>query len=472
MKNTKYRFNTLCIYDYRGVEDHLSAMAAKGWRLEKAGSQFWKYRRAEPAQARYAVTYSADASQFNPGPTEGQQSLEELCGAAGWEKVSDWFQMQIFCTEDPNAVPLETDEGLRLENIHRAMRKNFLPSSVVLLAIGLLMSWSFLGTLCVRPLRIFQRNGSLFSGLLFVLLTLLEIYTLCHYYGWRRKSRQSIEDGEPCAPIDTGAYQRLNRWGMVLVGVLSVLYLLMEFFSNSGEYVSFFLLHIALFLVITFLIRKTTAVLRNQGVSKGWNMAGTLIAYVVLCTILTGGIVWGGIHFGWFSGRSGETYTYQHMEFDVHPREDAPLTLSGLTGEDYKHVSRTLRNEGSFFLPEWSYREYVFNNTEEEDPDVWPGSVHLSYTIYKPRARWLYDATLKDLTATEKNGPYQVFEWSWREDDAAPWGAEAAYRRYLQEDTLNTWILAWPGKIVSVSLDWPPADGEKALIAERLGPEA
>ena len=142
MKDVKYRWNTLCLYDYRSVEDHLSAMAAQGWRLEKAGNTLWKYRRADPAPVRYAVTYNVGASQFNPGPTEGQESLEELCNAAGWTKVCDWAQAQIFFTEDKNAVSLETDEALRLQNIHRSMRKNFLPSNLVLLLIGLWMSSS------------------------------------------------------------------------------------------------------------------------------------------------------------------------------------------------------------------------------------------------------------------------------------------------------------------------------------------
>ena len=55
MKNVTYRWNTFQLYDYRGVEEHLSAMAAQGWRLEKASGSLWKYRRAEPASLRYAV---------------------------------------------------------------------------------------------------------------------------------------------------------------------------------------------------------------------------------------------------------------------------------------------------------------------------------------------------------------------------------------------------------------------------------
>ena len=36
MRNTKREFCSYLIFDYRGVEAHLSQMAARGWRLETA----------------------------------------------------------------------------------------------------------------------------------------------------------------------------------------------------------------------------------------------------------------------------------------------------------------------------------------------------------------------------------------------------------------------------------------------------
>ena len=62
MKMTKYRMEDRQLYDFKGVEKHLADMAAKGWRLERAGRHIWKYRRAEPAKVRYAVTYCLVAS--------------------------------------------------------------------------------------------------------------------------------------------------------------------------------------------------------------------------------------------------------------------------------------------------------------------------------------------------------------------------------------------------------------------------
>ena len=465
MKDTKYRFETLCLYDYRGVEEHLSSMAAQGWRLEKAGNTFWKYCRAEPKKVRYAVTYSATASQFNPRPTEGQRSLAELCEAAGWRKVCDWFQMQIFCTEDPDAVPLETDEALRLENIHRSMRKNFLPSNLLLLAIGLFMSVSFLGTLFLNPLRIFEQNSKFLTGPMVIMVAILGIYTLLHYYGWRRRSRRSVEDGGPCAPVNTRAHQRLNHGGLALVGLLVVLYLLMELFTGGRGMLLFYAVYIFLFLLVVFLVRQSTAFFRHCGASKGGNIAGTLIVDFVLVSVLIGGLSYGAIHFDWFFGSgTGETYRFRDMEWNVEPARNFPLTISDLTGETYEHIYRACRDRGSFFLPERSYWERVVH---ENGPGR-PLPLELYYTVREPRLAWLRDALVEEETAVKS---YPHWESRYAAEDPGPWGAEAAYLRYLDGEPSGTWLLVWPGRVVGIYLEDPPTDREKAVIGQCLAPK-
>lgn len=469
MRDTKYRFETLCIYDYRGVEEHLSTLAARGWRLEKAGRSFWKYRRAEPGRkVRYAVTYSADASQFAPGPTEGQKSLAELCEAAGWSKVCGWGQMQIFSTEDENAVPLETDEALRLENIHRSMRKSFLPANIGLLVVGLLLSALFLYTLFTNPFRIFESDSNLFTGIMFLLLSLLESYTLCHYYLWRRRSRRSIEDDGPCAPIDTKRYQRLNRRALALLYILCVLYLLTLVF-RAGRYAVFFLVYTALLVLLILAVRKTTDLLRNRGVSKRWNIAGTLAADVVLTIALVIGMSWAVLHLGVSSQR---TYEYRGNEWDAEPVQGAPLTLADLTGRDLAHVRRLYYETGSIFLPHEMYRETALF----EDGSVRRELLHLDYEVWSPKFDWLQEALLEDalkdaelyiseLPAFHKSQCYEP-------EDPSSWGAEASWRKYWDGTALNTWYLVWPGRVVCISLKEPPTEAEKAAVLAYLGPEA
>ena len=89
MKNTKRRIEPLPFYDHTGISRHLEKMAAKGWMLEKLNGFCWQYRRMEPQQLRFAVTYFPTASQFAPAPVEGLQTFWDFCAEAGWILAAD-----------------------------------------------------------------------------------------------------------------------------------------------------------------------------------------------------------------------------------------------------------------------------------------------------------------------------------------------------------------------------------------------
>ena len=466
MKNHKYRLENLVIYDYRGVEEHLSQMAAKGWELEKAGFSFWKYRRIEPAQIRYAVTYSPDASRFNPGPTVGQQSLEELCAAAGWKKICDWNQMQIFSSREEHPMPLETDEGLRLENIHRAMKKSLLLGNLVLLLLALFWGVSIWGTLFTAPFKVLSSNGKLFSGSMWTFLALLELYTFAHYFLWRRRSLRSIADGGGCVPLGRGC-QIVNKLSWAVLALLLAGVLLAGLiFGNRGS-ILYLSMYMSLFFVVVFLVRKTTELLQNRKVSKGANIVGTLVVDVVLCLALIGGLAYVSIHFGWFSKDSGETYEYQNRDWDAHPVEGAPLTLSGLTGESYAHIRREWVREGSLLLPSWSFWERAL----PEDSDEARG---MAYTIWDTENSWMYQSIVDNFQEKSK----LVFSayWMGRPENPADWGVEAVYRRYFigsgGESPESVFLLCQPGRIVRLELDGEPSAAERQRTVQALFPES
>ena len=469
MRNMKYRWNTFCLYDYRGVEEHLSSMAAQGWRLVKVGNTLWKYRRADPAEVRYAVTYSDSASQFNPEPTEGQQSLAELCAAAGWEKVSDWAQMQIFSTADPAAVPLETDETLRLEGIHRSMKKSFLPANIAILLLLLFVARDFFLALFTRDLYgMVKSSASLFAAAISLPAVCLQIYILAGYFLWRRRSRRSVEDGGACLPVGRG-YRRANLGMWILIAVLVAAYLLTELSSGGRGAALYFVLYMTLFSLLVFLVRWTTALLRKRKVSKTANMAGTLVVDFVLAFALIGGLTHTALNHNWFSSAvgSGETYEYQGGTWDVSPRQDFPLTLTDLTGERYDHVSREVSNRGSLFVSERRYSETALLH----DGHTVCG---LSYTLYETGFPSVQKSMLEDLLEDDPLKFRGMTIWTRRyvPEDPAPWGAEAVYRRYYDEDPTDAWLLVWPERVVGISVDCPYTDKEIAIIAAHLGPEA
>ena len=129
MKDVKYKLIDTLLYDYSLIEEKLTQLSAEGWHLEKLGTLAWKFRRGESKQVRYAVTYAPSASAFNSRPTEAEEDLADLCAQAGWVRIANQAQLHVYRNDDPNAVPLETDEGERLKTIRRSMKKHFFPQS-------------------------------------------------------------------------------------------------------------------------------------------------------------------------------------------------------------------------------------------------------------------------------------------------------------------------------------------------------
>ena len=133
----KRRLEIFAFYDSEGIAAHLNHMAQKGWALQSIDTTFWTYEAIEPENRTYGITFFPDVSAFDTKPTEALQDFIAYCEEAGWHYVTQLSQMQIFYTTNENPIPLETDESLRLEITHKAMKKNFLPGILALLALCL-----------------------------------------------------------------------------------------------------------------------------------------------------------------------------------------------------------------------------------------------------------------------------------------------------------------------------------------------
>lgn len=474
MKETRKRLESFNLYDYQGVEAHLEAMAARGWRLVKTGNSLWTYRRAEPAAVRYAVTFQ-DASQFDPLPTEDQKVLEGLCEAAGWEKVCDWQQMQIYATEAEHPVPLETDEALRLELIHRVMKRHVLPANWVLLALSLVMNVLTLRTALRSPIKLLESNAQMFGLLMYAFLTLLLLSNIGTYWLWRRRSEKSVAAGGACAALGRGC-----RWwplaSLALVLLAAAGYILLEVRFAHAPYALFFAAYMAAFLLLAAAVQGTRNYLKRRRVSRGVNRAVTLAVDFVLAFLLIGGLVFGMVRTHLLSQTTGQQYSYRGEDWDLDP-VPLPLTISDLTGKDYNHTRRRWDRQGTPFLEIQDCQETVAE--EEGDLRLW-----LNYKIQEPRGQWVYDLALESLLAPHTDQLF-LFTTSWREEDPAPWGAETVWRQYAgsEETATMTWVLCWPGRIVTVNLDlypFHPEDGSpeqpqpdpetKALVGRALGP--
>ena len=453
-----------CIYllfDYRGVEEHLMKMAARGWRLEKVGTYFWTYRRAEPAQVTYAVTYLPDASQFDPDPSEQQASLAELCAAAGWTYVTNWSQMQIFVNERPDPVPLETDESVRLEAIRRSMKKDFLLWNRVLLALAAVMTILQIKTLVTDPIHLLSSNSGLITAVLWDAVVVQAAATLLTYRRWCRRSAASVARGGPCADPGRGL-RRLNRVVLWLAVLCLAFFFVSSAASADGGTVLFLLCYLAVFVLLAYLVNRVRRYLQREGVSRRANLGITLLVDVVLAVVLVGGLTGGYLALslnGTFSGR--ETYTYDGREWDADP-EPLPLTLEDLTGESYAHIRRGRYGSGSFLVREDNCHENVLDGQGD-----WK---FLDYTVTTTALPALGDLAAEHVLKERTDRGYHDYA----ETDPAPWGAEAAYRLIYDDGwdryATDNYLLCWPDRVVEISLtDVDVTPEVMAAVGEKLG---
>lgn len=208
MKNKVKRMINFRIDHYRDIEIKLEKLAEKGLFLEACGAFLWTFRRGEPQKIKYTVTYFSEGSLFNPSITDNQQTYFEYAKAAGWNFVTQYNQMQIFCNEAENPVPFETDEREKFENINKCMKKSLLPSMILLIAVFLFNLVMQLNSFKLNPIDFLADTSRLLSGVMIFTVLIYEFYSLIDYFAWCKRSDRSIANGGSCIE-NTGLLHRI-----------------------------------------------------------------------------------------------------------------------------------------------------------------------------------------------------------------------------------------------------------------------
>lgn len=463
MLRTKRRMEFFAFYDDQGIARHLERMAQKGWLIERINNYFWTYRKIEPQRLRFAVTYFPEASDFNPGPTENQQTFLEYCESAGWQFAAQWCQMQIFYSENPAAVPLETDEFSRLQNIHRCMRKNFLPGNIVILILmGILMGLQLL-SVPRDLLSLLAENARLITVTMLLLAILSEAGMLLGYYFWRRRSLRSVANGGSCAR--GGRFQhRLGGPVWLLVLLLLALYL-----CSVGAYWPVILICAAMFSGITAITLAARAIMRKKGFAKETNIAAT--AVLILFLSIGFGVGLPGLSdwmrdSGLFEKQPAYIYTTQtgssSWDWEVYA-DPIPLKVEDLRPTDYPHYSYELTERSSPFVS-------VLKASQTGFPDGYENDERLVYTVVRLKQKVWYRPVLDSMLRAEERFRYDGEQDTFLLVEAPQWGAEEVYQRHIDGQPQPEYYICYaPDSILQLDLSWEPTAQEIAVIREKLG---
>ena len=188
MKHTKREWMPLYSFlDRKRVTDHLADMAARGWMLDRLGTWSWHYRRTEPKQLRFAVTFFAGAGRFSPAPAAGLDTFQDYCAQAGWHRAASSDQVQVFYSEDPAAVPIDTDPAAELENIRRSIGKPMIRNYLALLLLCLLEVAFQCYQIWTDPVDTLASPTALLAATAYLPLLVLTLASLLLYRRWQRR---------------------------------------------------------------------------------------------------------------------------------------------------------------------------------------------------------------------------------------------------------------------------------------------
>ena len=463
MRNVKYKLFFFSMYDHTGICKHLENRAAKGWMLEKTGTFAWKYRKCEPKQVHFSINYFPKASEFAPGPTEEQKTMFSYCEQAGWKHIDTVAQMQIFCNEGQEPVPLETDAATQVDIISKAMKSSFLPAQILLFALGVIQLGMFLVRFLEHPIRILTNKMNLCSGVCWIGVIFLTVMEFANYFTWLKKAR--------IAAAEEGRFVETKSFPKVQMAVLVIVFGMMIYAGLSSADVAgistlmFVLLYIPiLFGGVNLMKRFLKSWKVSTGVTRTLTFATSFVLSFALM-FLGVRLVMNTVQDAMRKQSDVETYEHGGITWEIH-HDELPLILEDFMDVDYEEYSYELKVNETLFAA-----EYEASQSPKMDALTYPD---LDYRIVEVKVPLFYemcrDEMMEEVERWRNASGYieEEFRNQYKETDARIWKAEEAYREYVGNEPLANYLICWDNKVLEISFDQSPTEEQIGIVVDKL----
>ncbi len=461
MRQYKYMFPQFTFYDRTGIRKIMEAQAEKGWLLDRVSNFSWRFRRIEPKKIRFAVTYFPRASAYDPHPSDAQQDLLEFCAHSGWTLAATAAQMQIFYTERQDAIPIETDPALELENIHASAKKNYLPAYFTLGVLAVMQLILQIAQLVQFPLDQLSRNTTLFNFLsMGILLTMFLTETL-GYFRWYRRAKKAAESG---VFLETRGNRKFVL-GLLTVDLALFALLLISMESRIALVMALYGLVMVAVFAITFGVHGW---MKKRGASASSNRIATIVVSTVLATVTVSALVFlaiSTVRSGlWDSERVVGTRQWGSFTFDIY-NDPIPLKVEQLMEVPTGDYSYEAREETSLLLGVSEYFQQIYGPSEYPD---------LNYIVYSTKIPFIQELVRRELLAPSNyvsqidvNG-VEYYD-TYVSINAADWGAEEAWQKQCMDIRYRDYVLFFEDCIVKIQPGWDMTAKQMRIVGEILG---
>lgn len=462
MKDTKRRLEPFSFFDHTGISVHLEKMAAKGWMLEKMTNTGWVYRRIEPKALHFAISYYPKASEFDPEPSEEQRMFHDFCAHTGWKLVCTSAQLQVFCNDRENPTPIETEPELELQAIHASAKKSFIPSYIVLLVCALLNNALWVSSLLGDPIALLSSPTKMFTGLSFQILAILCVAELICYFLWLSRAKATAEHGEFLKVPGTSKFQKA---ALVVVGAAALYWIISNvvFGDTLQRWVALFM---GIYMPALFaIVNAVKEFLKRKKASRGVNRTITMLTSFIIAFGMMGLITFGTLYassHGLLIDKGEETYEHGGRTWVIH-QDELPLVVEDLVTVEYNDYIKERSGDMSLILGQLEMWQ-----RPRLDAKNYADIPQLEYTLTIVRFPALYEMC-KERLMYEQEVFQTLDEQEYKAENAAPWGANEAYRLYDPEyGARNDYLLCYDGLLVEIHFDWEPTEEQMAIVGEKL----
>ncbi len=438
----KRRIELFAEYDCTGISRHLEKMAAKGWMIESVSNySCWTYRRIEPKKVHFAVSYYGNATVYDPQPTEKQEQFYEYCAHTGWELICTKGPIQIFCNEQENPVPIETEPMLEVEAIH-TIAKGTLVVVWTTLICGILMLAAEMLEM-QRPHMFLASPSAPYLGVLYLILFAVCGVELISYSRWHKKAKLAAEQGEFCSTFSTA---KIQKWLMMLLGIAFVAWITDTMLLGDKEKKTIVLVMVGGVALLLVIVNVVTITLRKRKVDSDLNGMISLLLSVALVFVL------------WFCV----------LLISIRQPEASLQDISPLSIEDVMDVSENSyrkefeRKESRFLRNRTVSQQLITDSGMQEDV------TKLEYQLVEVKLPLFYRTCKKSMKKSMEK------DWGAEQKEYVPvsaenWGAGEAYRLHSsKEGELNTYLLCYEDNLVQIEFTWTPTAEQMAIVGKKL----
>lgn len=182
-KNKKHTLHPIPVYELGAIREYLEKMARKGWMFEGFHRNLFSFQKTAPKDVYFYVDVFEQGSWFDTRAEEETLDYVEYCENAGWNYVCTNGKFQIFYTENPNAIPIETDLKKRLSLIMQFTFWSDILLPLIMVLNGLFYIISGCYMLHQYPDMIFEVSGTqCFTAFVWITLGLVKLVQMVRLF--------------------------------------------------------------------------------------------------------------------------------------------------------------------------------------------------------------------------------------------------------------------------------------------------